>query len=609
MNEDITSRPKNEEAGDHQSNNGQDQTLDQSAQSFESASAPDPNGHQDNPQPELDQSDLAAGQENEITSSVSDTPRIKKKTIFSRIFSIFSRNNHHDLPKTKRTGSVKAEPPLQINNELEQNAAIEKLEGVVVSQELIEAGTLETIRDLVKEEWAKQQELQIKASEEMLAEYFQVKQKAVLVEYHKKLTDALKSKVISLSQRLFLVRDQIIKTLKDTSIPVFEKIKMLDALRIEESKIEEEFQKLEDKLSELSGLTVRSNEVLETHSVIKDLRQELELQKQQIALFQAKANRKVSLPVIVAILVLIGIGTAGILYFNPFKFRDAENARLLIESASLYQSAGLPDDAERVLDDALALGVNDPVQLARAGELYRILRKYDKAINALVQASALSPNDETILLSLARSYTGAQKNPEAIARYQVLTQLNPEKTLYYIELGGRYRAINNPEMALAAYQKVVDINPRILEGYFFMGEVYFSQSNYQKAIEMYEKVLSINPNYYLALVNNGKSYIAIGDYEKGKQLYQSAIDAAPDRVEAYYYMGEAFMAQGIFDQAISYYDQTIAVNDKYIQAYVGLGKVYLVQNDCKNAVIQFRGALKLDPKNKEALQGVEACLQ
>ena len=481
------------------------------------------------------------------------------------------------------------------------------------------AFTFDDVRSLIEEEIVRSQADITRAVQAEVVRQQQDRDRALYELVQDVAEGAYKSKAETFRLEMEALREEERLTLKNHSRPLRERMEEVDFIRDHMTKLGQEIAELEKATAQRVAESAQLLAELEGRGVVTEFRQELERQKaavvavpemvqqameSRLSEFKPEKGGGLGLwPSLLGLLLVIAVGMAGVLL--P---RQAEpGARFLVEMASLYQTTGNPEDTIRVLDEAVGKGISDAETLGHVGKMYRLLNQFDKAIAVLGRALAKEPNNETYRLSLARSYAGAGKQTEAIAEYQALIGINPASTTYYLEMGLSYRSLKNYDQALAQYQKTLEIDPSYWQGYYYQGEVYREQQRYDKAAAQYQKSLEIYPTNYWTQLWCGVSYAGLNDWRRAIEHYQAAMAIDPEQAETYYYLGEAYRAQGQFDQALQLYQQTIEKNHQYTAAYVSQGKAYASLDDCPNAMLQFSKALKWDPNNAEAKEGLAAC--
>jgi radical SAM superfamily enzyme YgiQ (UPF0313 family)/Tfp pilus assembly protein PilF len=280
---------------------------------------------------------------------------------------------------------------------------------------------------------------------------------------------------------------------------------------------------------------------------------------------------------------------------------------IMVELASLYQEAGRNEDAIRLLDEAVELGIEDSEVLVVAGKAYAVLGEQEKTVHVLEQAVLADPEQAGIRRSLAAAFVEIGYHQDAITQYELLLESDPDEWTYHLEIAKSYEALKDYDSAAAQYEQVSNKRPDSVRGPQALGNLYRFLERYDEALEQYERALERDPDYYWALLYSGFCYVGKQDYDRAIERYQAAINADPERANAYYYLGEMHLAQAELDDAREAYRKAIELAPEWAAAHIGVGKVYVNQGDCERAIPAFQEALNLAPKSQEAADGLAAC--
>jgi Tfp pilus assembly protein PilF len=125
-----------------------------------------------------------------------------------------------------------------------------------------------------------------------------------------------------------------------------------------------------------------------------------------------------------------------------------------------------------------------------------------------------------------------------------------------------------------------------------VAETYFKQALQKEAR---------NPatHYYLAVIyaEKGKEEIALVGFQR-------AIELEPNFPEAYYNLGTLYLNRGEAVSSIQHLERAIYYRPDYTEAFVNLGKAYFLARLPAMAGAAFEEALRLDPKNRPALENL-----
>lgn len=206
--------------------------------------------------------------------------------------------------------------------------------------------------------------------------------------------------------------------------------------------------------------------------------------------------------------------------------------------------------------------------------------------------------DKSAVLENAQKYAAQGKLTEAIAEWKKLADLSPNDGTPYNAIGDLHLKRNAPNDAIEAYFKAAAA--------FRAGGVAL------KAIAVFKKIIKIDPNQLAAyrfladlnaergLISNAvadylalsKLYLKAGKAKEALETYRAAIKLEPANLDARRQLADLCLKQGW--------------NEEAVKAFIELGRECATQRRPAEAREAYQSALKLDPKNREAEQLLQA---
>lgn len=206
--------------------------------------------------------------------------------------------------------------------------------------------------------------------------------------------------------------------------------------------------------------------------------------------------------------------------------------------------------------------------------------------------------DKNAVLDNAQKYAAQGKISEAIAEWKKLADLSPNDGTPYNAIGDLHLKKNATNDAVEAYFKAAAA--------FRAGGVAL------KAIAVFKKILKIDPNQLVAykcladlnaergLTSNAvtdylalsKLYLKASKHKEALDIYRAVVKLEASNLEARRQMADLCLKQGW--------------NEEGVKAFIELGRECASQRRPAEAKEAYQSALKIDPKNREAEQLLQA---
>ncbi len=205
--------------------------------------------------------------------------------------------------------------------------------------------------------------------------------------------------------------------------------------------------------------------------------------------------------------------------------------------------------------------------------------------------------DKSAVLDNAQKYAAQGKIAEAITEWKKLADLSPND-------GAPYNAIGDLHLKKNASNDAV-------EAYFKAAAAFRAGGVALKAIAVFKKILKIDPNQFLAYkcladlnAERGLTSNAVADYLALGKLYLKA-NKAKEALETFRLVVKHDPAN--LESVRQIADLCLKQNwqEEGGRAFVDLGRVCMSQNRLDEAKEAYKQAVALDPKNRDAAQGLQ----
>lgn len=314
---------------------------------------------------------------------------------------------------------------------------------------------------------------------------------------------------------------------------------------------------------------------------------------------------------------------------------------------NLYYLSGAADprryqDAKEPLEKYVQLEPNDGKGWNVLGRTYYYLKMTDQAIAAFDKAEALGGMNKDGYTVMGRALADRKEWARALAAFEkgeptprdmmmisqmyvLAGQKDRAESLYVgiirrdsttadarfamLQLGlMKFRAQDYPA-AIAGLQRVIALDPSNSEAYYYLGLALKEQKQYPEALAALQKAAELasdkaDRHFWVGILHAQLKQ----DAEARAALERSlSLDSTGTYAGvAYRQLGFYDLLEKRYDSAIRLLDRAIGLNEKDVQAWVWLGQAYQNSGNRKSALDSYRRALALDPKQPDALKGVQS---
>ena len=271
------------------------------------------------------------------------------------------------------------------------------------------------------------------------------------------------------------------------------------------------------------------------------------------------------------------------------------------------------------------------IKLVNEGIKYHKNKNFLNAIKSFEDALSIEPNNVLVLenLSIAHNNYGKYLTErtdyeKALKEFRTALYLNPENKIAdenldslllqrgvkasepqtRSQLGDKLRQDANFEGALVEYKKAISLSknkdPNLL---ISVGDIYYiiylregQRTNHiNQALESYRKALETGKTAK-AHIKYADALLAMKDITNAIQNYKQAIQLEPDSQEA-------------LTANVRGWNEAVRLAPLVPENHIGLASALQLKKDSAGAEEEYNQALKLDPENQLALQGLESLKQ
>jgi tetratricopeptide (TPR) repeat protein len=283
----------------------------------------------------------------------------------------------------------------------------------------------------------------------------------------------------------------------------------------------------------------------------------------------------------------------------------AELTGRLAQGSGAVDSSEVAERMAACLEKAVALGKEDPVSLARAGDLYALSRSVEKAMAAYQQAYSLKASLPQLRQKLAAGHIELGQSAEAIAILEEIVKLNPLDLRAYDQLSQLHLRAGDISKAAASARQALLIEPQIIDRHLLVADLLFKSQDFPAAADTLAEARRLFPStprltyfHAMALSQSKRHEEAMKTFDEAAK---EAANLQPEMLNADFYFdfGAASEQAGKIEEAAKHFRRSIALDaSNAARSYNYLGYMWVDRNEnLEEAGQLIRRAVELEPTN------------
>lgn len=278
---------------------------------------------------------------------------------------------------------------------------------------------------------------------------------------------------------------------------------------------------------------------------------------------------------------------------------------------SLYIRTGRRDEGLKYLKLSVEKNSqNSEIIIKYCEELIKDFDEVDNVITILSKCRDTITENSEILILLAKSYEKKEnfsKAVEVLEEAMVLKDFNtnPKKMLY---LGLLYEKALNFNKAINLYKSILTVNKDHIPALCRLASILLHAKEFKRAMKYYKYALTIEENLVSAHFGIGKIYQSNVQLEEAMRCYNKVLELDSKNFKynatynrTYFQMGLIKLDSNQIEAAKENFEKCLNLNSDYTLAIIGLGNVYYEEGNFAKAEEYHRRALKIDPKDIQAI--------
>jgi len=199
--------------------------------------------------------------------------------------------------------------------------------------------------------------------------------------------------------------------------------------------------------------------------------------------------------------------------------------------------------------------------------------------------------------------------PEAEAAIREQMRESIDNAHLFVLLSTALDRQNRPKEAEQAAREAIALEPEYDMAHFALCQALTSRNRHREAIVTIEEAIRLDPEDADYHGTRGRLLASLGENEKGLEATESGLAIDPDNEICRYYRSLILGQLGRHDDAAEESLGLLSDSPEDSHNHSGRGWVLAEVNDVEGAQRHFTEALRLDPTNDDARQGLAHCLK
>jgi len=289
---------------------------------------------------------------------------------------------------------------------------------------------------------------------------------------------------------------------------------------------------------------------------------------------------------------------------NAVVSADPANVEAVVGLARIYRARKDVAAAGRLLESAVARGLDAAPIYAALADLYEAIGRVENAIPAMRLAVERAPASEDYRFRYALLLVNSQAPKAAVIRLQEALETFPRSAKLWFALGLAYMTEHQSVEAAPALARAVELDPQAAPALAYLGLAHAEQGRYDEAIKFYERAVAVNPQ--LATVHYLLADILLkqnpSDTVRPEKALLRAVELDPTLASARLALGKLYLRTERLDSAAEQLARAVALDPKSAETHYQLGRVYTRQKRPAEAQAALATFKRLNEGQKEQAQ-------
>ncbi len=285
----------------------------------------------------------------------------------------------------------------------------------------------------------------------------------------------------------------------------------------------------------------------------------------------------------------------GALRLRPEYINARYNVALLL--SRLGRTTDAIDDYEKLLSlqpDHHAAGLNLGALLMRE----KLWEKAEDHFSILVERR---PDDPKFVYNLALCRVQLGDDQGAADAFRAAVGIDPEYAEAHYNLALAYKRLGQIDPSVEHFARAAKLHSDNPAYHYNLALALSETDRADDAVAQYRAAVRLDPNYFRAYYNLALVEFKTGRFEEARGDFETAVQLRPDGYNANYNLGLTLLKLNDAVGAVPVFETTVSLDDT-LEARYSLGLALSRSGRHRDAVLQYRAALKRDPKHTRSIE-------
>lgn len=282
---------------------------------------------------------------------------------------------------------------------------------------------------------------------------------------------------------------------------------------------------------------------------------------------------------------------------------DPENAELYYKRGQIYLNEKYLERAEADVEKAIMLDSVNPLYHFNLARITYAMNKTKLAALHYEKALLFKTDYLDAKLKLADLYFLVKEHQKSVNLLNNALKQDKNNAYIYHMLGMNFKETGDTARAIFHFQTAIETDPTDYESTLYIANLYAAQNN-RIAFDYYNAALKIRPKSVEVLFARAVMAQKKLMYKQALIDYRRVITLDPANYLSYYNVGYINFDNKMFAEALRNWDICTQMNPGYAKAYYMKALTQEITGNKKEAKINYKQAIELEPQNELFLSGL-----